>query len=98
MCDVGLEGGLVPAPMRLGNKDTKLFACHLLARPSWFVFLAQLTSVSSACLANAVVARKNITNALGESYPVGFLVAAWSSSRLSTAMLEILTEARPSRF
>ena len=48
-----------------------------------FIALARFTLVSSVCLSNA----------LGESYPLGFLVGSWSSARLSSALIQILTEA-----
>lgn len=59
-----------------------------------FIFAAELLLLARAdCLPDAVRHRKNLTNAAGESYPVGFAVGTWSSARLSSAMLEILAEA-----
>ncbi|CAK9059727.1 unnamed protein product, partial [Durusdinium trenchii] len=44
------------------------------------------------CLPTAVSAdlRKNLTNAEGESFPVGMVVQAWASAELVSALMEIL--------
>ena len=52
------------------------------------------TALASSCLPNATGAgqRHNLTNAAGESYPIGFLIANWRSAHLSSAIFEILAE------
>ena len=58
------------------------------------VLLLTPTALASSCLPSAKGAgqRKNLTNAAGESYPIGFLLATWRSAHLSSAIFEILAE------
>ena len=50
------------------------------------------TAVSQWCLPNAVIPeqRQNLTNAAGESYPIGLVLSTWRSAYLATAIIEIL--------
>ena len=52
------------------------------------------TALASSCLPDAKGPgqRQNLTNAAGESYPIGFLLATWNSAHLSSAIFEILAE------
>ena len=51
-------------------------------------------ALASLCLPDAVAPgqRQNLTNAAGESYPLGIVLATWNSAHLSSAVFEILAE------
>lgn len=48
----------------------------------------------ATCLPNGLTAelRKNLSSSSGESYPLGVVLAPWSSARVTSAVLEILIE------
>ena len=52
------------------------------------------TALASSCLPDAKGPgqRQNLTNAAGESYRIGFLLASWNSAHLSSAIFEIIAE------
>ena len=66
------------------------FECPLVfAR---FPLLLLFPTALARCLPNAVLPehRHNLTNALGESYPIGLVLSTWRSAYLATAVIEIL--------
>ena len=64
----------------------------LLAR----LLLVLFPTAWARCLPNAILPehRQNLTNTLGESYPIGLVLGAWRSAYLATAVIEILASSR----
>ena len=52
------------------------------------------TALASSCLPDAVAPgqRQDLTNAAGESYPIGLVLGTWNSAYLTSAIFEILAE------
>lgn len=56
--------------------------------------MAAMAAGDMRCLEDAIApaARKNLSNAEGESYPLGIWVSSWASGELTAKMAQILIE------
>ena len=82
--------GTLDASFPLSFQDNKRAPrAALLAR---FPLLLLFPTALAGCLPNAVLPenRQNLTNTLGESYPIGLVLSTWRSAYLATAVIEIL--------
>ena len=65
-----------------------MFCLTILSILTWFA------TAAGTCLPNGVIPelRKNLTNAQGESFPVGVILQPYASARLAHEVLALITE------